>query len=315
MSSVLAPIAHAPGRVTTALRDLAMRLPHPLYFIAHHLHGRIRWRLRPAAGADGAFRPLSSLDLDRHRKSTTLFVMGSGASINSLTAEQWAEIGSADSLGLSFWPLHEFVPTYLSLEGPRDPDRATALYDLLTARAQDYRDVPLIAKGGAQRFDAERFAPALRPNLYYSAEMIVPARNETEFRRSLRWLMRLRLLDPQRALDEVPMTRASLTYALFIGVAMGYRTIVLCGIDLNTTGYFYEESAPADLEEAGIVPRTGQEGEVHLTFDPSLHPLTIDRVVRTVRREILEPAGVRLFIGSRDSALYPELPYYFERPG
>ena len=288
-----------------------MRMPFPLYFVAHHLDGRIDSRRVSAAGRGGAFRPLSTLDLSQRRTSTTLFILGRGSSINRMTDEHWQLIRAHDSMGVSFWPLHEFVPTYLCLEGP-PPDRAAALYGLLEARADEYRDVPIIAKGGAQRFDRDRFPPALRGNLYYSRQMIVPARDEAEFRRSLRWLKALRLLDAKRELDEVPMTRSSLTYTLFIAVAMGYRTIVLCGIDLRSTGYFYSEPGAPGVKHPELVPHTGQQGRVHLTFDPVQHPLTIDKIVRGVRDEILEPEGAKLYIGSRESALYPELPYFFE---
>lgn len=302
------------GRLRIALREGVMRMPFPLYFAAHHLDGRIDSRRVSPAGKGGAFKPLSSLDLSRHRSGTTLFILGSGSSINRMTDEQWQTVRAHDSMGVSFWPLHEFVPTYLCLEGPPD-DRAAALYGLLEARADEYRDVPIIAKGGAQRFDEDRFPPALRDNLYYSRQMIVPARDEAEFRRSLRWLKALRLLDPQRELDEVPMTRSSLTYTLFIAIAMGYRTVVLCGIDLKSTGYFYSEEGAPGVKHPELVPHTGQQGQVHLTFDPSLHPLTIDRIVCGVRDEIFAPLGAELYIGSRESALYPELPYFFETAG
>jgi hypothetical protein len=306
----MADAPSAPGRLRIALRERVLRMPFPLYFAAHHLDGRIDARRVSAAGRDRAFRPLSALDLSRHRTSSTLFILGSGSSINRMTDEQWQLIRAHDSMGVSFWPLHEFVPTYLCLEGP-PPDRAAALYGLLHARADEYRNVPIIAKGGAQRFEKDRFPPELRGNLYYSRQMIVPARDEAEFRRSLRWLKALRLLDPLRELDEVPMTRSSLTYTLFIAVAMGYRTIVLCGIDLKSTGYFYSEEG-ASVKHPELVPHTGQAGRVHLTFDPVQHPLTIDRIVRAVRDEVFAPAGAQLYIGSRESALYPELPFFFE---
>ena len=299
------------ARAWQVVRDRGMRLPFPLYFAAHHIDGRIDSRKVSAAGRERAFRPLSTLDVSRHRTSSTLFILGSGASINRITAEQWALIRAHDSMGVSFWPLHEFVPTYLCLEGP-PPDRADAMYGLLAARADEYRGVPMITKGGAQRFVKERFPAQLRPNLYYSRQMIVPGRDETEFRRSLRWLMALRLLDPTRELDEVPMTRSSLTYTLFIAVALGYRTVVLCGIDLKSTGYFYSEPGAPAVKHPELVPHTGQAGKVHLTFDPVHHPLTIDKIVRAVRDEVYTPIGARLFIGSRESALYPELPYFFE---
>lgn len=299
------------ARLWSFAREGGMRLPFPLYFAAHHADGRIDSRRVSAAGRDRAFKPLSTLDVSRHRTSSTLFILGSGASINRMTSAQWDRIRAHDSMGVSFWPLHEFVPTYLCLEGP-PPDRADALYGLLEARADEYAGVPIITKGGAQRFEKDRFPPALRPNLYYSRQMVVPGRSEAEFRRSLRWLMALRLLDPGRELDEVPMTRSSLTYTLFIAAAMGYRTIVLCGIDLKSTGYFYAEKGAPGVKHPELVPHTGQAGPVHLTFDPTQHPLTIDKVVRAVRDEVFEPRGVELYIGSRESALYPDLPYYFE---
>jgi hypothetical protein len=47
---------------------------------------------------------------DNHRE-LTFFVLGNGASVNSLTPRDFSAIQAGVSAGISAWPLHPFTPT------------------------------------------------------------------------------------------------------------------------------------------------------------------------------------------------------------
>ena len=55
--------------------------------------------------------------LGAKRKSDTLFVLGSGASIHDLNETEWAAIAAADSVGFNNWSLHPFIPTFCQSRG------------------------------------------------------------------------------------------------------------------------------------------------------------------------------------------------------
>src|SRR5687767_720284 len=55
------------------------------------------------------YRFLTEGELRATRKSDTLFVFGSGASLNAVSASQWQEIGRHDTLGFNWFVRQEFV--------------------------------------------------------------------------------------------------------------------------------------------------------------------------------------------------------------
>ena len=55
----------------------------------------------------------------------------------------------------------------------------------------------------------------------------------------------------------------------------------------------------------------GQTNDVHKTFDKTKDGLTIDQVLEALNKNILEPNGIKLYVGSTHSALFPGLPGYY----
>ena len=106
--------------------------------------------------------------------------------------------------------------------------------------------------------------------------------------------------------------RSSLTVLLSFGFFAGYNKIVLCGVDLNNTKYFYTEDNLYYKKKGVPIPPNKQKGKIHKTIDPSYGDITIDNIIYNLNKLIFEEQNIRLFIGSKKSALYPMLPYYFE---
>src|SRR5438105_10010101 len=133
----------------SALKDLAKRLPYPVllrifyfWYIARDI------RATETARRRSGVRRLNEVDLHAYKRSNTLFVLGSGASVNEISPERWKVIARHDSVGFNFWLVHPFVPTYYFLEVIRRADSPEAFDPFVTIaneRAADYRDVPKIA--------------------------------------------------------------------------------------------------------------------------------------------------------------------------
>ena len=85
---------------------------------------------------------------------------------------------------------------------------------------------------------------------------------------------------------------------------MGYKRIVLCGIDLSKQDYFYQhrELYPesADWEFA-------TRKDVHLTARRLPWMVPAPQVIEAFKKCVLDPTGVELFVENRSSTLFPEI--------
>src|SRR4051812_26800845 len=128
------------------LRKIAFRLPYPLLLRLLVLHRELfalprERRLVRNAGV----ATLDRVYLEAYKQSDTLFVLGSGSSINQISAERWSGIAAHDTLGFNFWLYHPFVPRFYFFE---NVGAAAAVFEPLkqaiASRAADYADVPKI---------------------------------------------------------------------------------------------------------------------------------------------------------------------------
>ena len=249
----------------------------------------------------------SELNIDEYKSSDTLFVMGSGASINEFGDNEWNLIRYNDSIGFNFWLIHEFIPTYYMFEPtkPGELERANVFFDLLDLRSFDYKNVPIIGKySGDNRLDLSRIPECLKNNIYMSY-IKIPGNEKNSFIKAINIMKSLKLYKTSLLFS----MRASISDAIFFGLKMKYKKIVLCGVDLNNIAYFYEDSKYCNRNIP--VPKSVQLGVVHKTIDSTYGELTIDMVIEEINKHLLKPNGVELYIGSQKSALYPMLPYYF----
>jgi hypothetical protein len=262
---------------------------------------------------------ISALRLSSIRTSDTLFVLGSGRSINDMSEDCFAGIARHDSLGFNFWLAHPFVPTlYLFYPGattnPEDRARLDGLFHCLMAeRADEYREVPKIVTDlWHHNAGMIRGCPdAFMTRLHAAEREIIFARNPRELAHSLRALDARGVFaadSPAHPVERLFKYCASLTAVLALALHMGHKRVVLCGIDLHDSKYFYE-----DVERyphmAGFHGSPTPGAPVHATigrWSPLMMP--IDEVVYGMRDVLYAPRGVELYVENAASALYPRIP-------
>lgn len=259
---------------------------------------------------------VSSNPLLSHKRSDTLFVLGSGSSINQLRPEDWAAIAAADSIGFNYWLLNEFVPNHYMFE-PHLPFEATRwLMHNFRLRGQPYQTMPIIMK------DGERYRPSelaslfreipqeIRKNVVLSWDWEIQSEDAGMFARKLDRLDRLGILAGSRfpALRK----RASVCFITMLAMRAGYKKIVLCGIDLNNADYFYARDREA-LEAQGYIvpPPPRPSNQPHKTEDPDFGSLTVSVVLDLLNQRIMKKRRIELFVALQSSKLYPMLPSYF----
>jgi hypothetical protein len=293
------------------LKSLAKSLPYPVFLRLFYLWDRMRWRRWAEAARKRAGIPsLDQVDLLQMKSSDTLFVLGSGPSINRISAERWRLIAAHDTVGFNWWLYHAFVPKFYFLEVIEKevfPEAFECYLTLASRRAADYASTIKIAmefhRLGAQTLD--HLPPAFRKNLFAAHKVEAPARNEAELTRALRYLQTGGAFQVTGRFSSLLKYAASLTTMLAFALKLGYKRVVLCGIDLKRPDYFFQDRRfyPESWE-----PPEAERFETHFTEVPLTWKLPVTRAVAVMKQQLLDPAGVELYIESQDSALWPIVP-------
>lgn len=259
--------------------------------------------------------PLDANPLQGRKTSDTLFILGSGSSVLSYSPDEWAHIARHDSLGFSYWTLHPFVPSNYVFELSKlDWDFACITRNL--AARLDYREKGTgVFVKDAERLDngtVKRLLRAIPEEvgsfcLMWDAE--IPGATPAEFARALTGLDRFGCFSGNGRWA-VPRNRASLFLCVNLAVRAGYRDIVLCGVDLNNTNYFFK-SEGFTVSPGLSVPPDYQSGSVHKTNDTAHGEMTISVILDVFDRVVLQPRGITLSVAKASSALHPRFPAFF----
>lgn len=293
------------------VRSLAKQLPHPLLCRLYH-HRRLRKesaRVVEAAALAG-LPLLETLDLPGLRTSNTLFILGSAWSINDISDERWQIIGRHDSVGINFWPAHPFVPRFFHFEDiayEYQPVMYEAFQKLLRRRSEAYANTVKIiteVNAVAGRQTIFELPEGIKKNLYVGFSMPVVARSEEELRVGLRYMRSIGAFSPREKVAWLFKYGGSVIAMLTLGVIMGYKRIILCGVDLNKQDYFYQhrERYP---ECAGweFVSRN----DSHLTTRRLPWLVPAQAVVYLFKELVLDQEGIELYVENGASTLYPKV--------
>jgi len=91
---------------------------------------------------------------------------------------------------------------------------------------------------------------------------------------------------------------------------MGYSKIVLVGVDLNNTEYFWENNRDYDLNLIPEWPANNQQSAKHETMGTLIRPFSVPDMVIALKSAAETGFGAKLYIGSPKSELAQYLPLY-----
>lgn len=298
-----------------AIERAGLRLPY--YVTKSTLESR---RSMATLSKKGVGPQITEVPLTEYKTSDTLFVLGSGSSITDITDTQWAHIDQMDTVGLNRWPVHEFTPTYHVFELPLGhEDFVQKYWDLLNYRKESYSGVPLILKDASRVrdvLDPDRLPEWLAGDLIVSSDSsFYPAVTLQSTKLENDHL--LRYLDSKGYFDLGQITtlyrlRGSISYLIHLGTVLRYDTIVLCGVDMIDSSYFFD--AEHYLGSDVPIPRhrrqSGDESDEHDTNDPDIGSLTLEKIIYSMNDVVLKPRGIDLYVENEVSALHPQIPSY-----
>ena len=260
----------------------------------------------PVFGAD-ALRALRALKPD----ATTAFILGTGASAADLSDQKLEYIQSQFSIGVNQWIFHPMIPDVYAYEV--DPDvrllqaldrpevraKVPHLLFLKPSRLEDFSNASHLPE-----FIRERSFLYSRVNMWTRRESNIGP----DFKRITHSISRRR--NPDVLLDN----GASIARMIALCGVLGFRNIVLVGVDLNNVEYFWHRR-PDYLRKLGIESfGTAQKGRVHETLMSISRPFSIDDYVSGV--SAVNEGGARLLVESQDSLLATKIRVWNqEKPG
>jgi hypothetical protein len=254
-------------------------------------------------------RRFTDLDLRSVKRSDTLFILASGSSINKIPPARWDAIARHDSIGFNFWPIHRFIPKMYFMEAI-STDHPHEMFDLFCRiarqRSKDYSWVIKVVTELRYALPAGRFAGSEEfPGPWYTLPTLpVAASTKAEFAYGLNYLRSKGLFDTIDRINVVFKQASTLSSLIALASQMQYRIIVLCGVDLNHSEYFYQDAA--------LYPKTASlefspRHQPHATNSPMPWRITIESVILEMKRQLLDPTGVQLYVENRSSALWPRI--------
>jgi hypothetical protein len=292
------------------IADLLHETSYPVFLAAYYLKYLLfELRKDEYCRRKLGIRLFSELQVSTIKRSDTLFILASGASINQISLARWQIIRRHDSIGFNFWPVHPFVPTLYFVEAIEE-EHPYGMFEPLCRiarkRARDYAGVTKVVTELRNAFPSGRFASLYEiPGAWHVLRTFpVAASTDDEFANGLRYLRRKGLFEPGSRIGSVFKQASTLTSLIALAIRMQYRRIVLCGVDLNDSRYFYLDARlypeTAALE---FSPRNRQQ----CTNSPMPWRITVEAVILEMKRQLLDPAGIRIFVESRSSALWPKI--------
>jgi len=189
------------------------------------------------------YRLLDEDELRATRRSDTVFVFGSSASLNEIPAADWDAIAAHDTMGFNWFVRQRFVRCdYHLIRGIPDNDTDASIWRpqlddyFRTLRANElFRDTIYLVQTGLRATNGNR---ALGYGYLRSGSRIFLWRTNTRRRR------------PARSFAE-GLTHGTTTLQECVNLAwlLGWREIVLVGVDLRDRRYFWapEETRTVDL--------------------------------------------------------------------
>ena len=259
----------------------------------------------------GVHRDFDCSILGRLKRANTIFILGSGGSINDITNDMWSHMRKNNSVGFNNWYAHDFIPDFFCFEVKRDARFCKRFFSNFNKVQYRYCNIPIIWK------DPWAFNPNILAeyrDLFFGKKVIFPRFIELEGGSSTELSDNLQSSLYIREKYFVPedyiilQRRASLSALVDLACQLGFKNIVLCGVDLVDSKYFWETQDYVNLHDFDL-PIT-PPGGIHKTNDRSFGELTISHVLVEYRNIIKSKYRAEIFLGNKRSALYPEFPLY-----
>lgn len=334
-ASVSEPLFHACTRKASRQKSRRMIEPKPgalKKLISHPSLAHLRYQIwRRDARQDAAVAanfaraqkmPLVNIfssPIFTNTGDTTLFILGSGWSVNSMSQQMFAHIAAHQSVGINYWFFHDFVPTAFSFDAGKvaNSEKSRVKKSLDTIGRLFSREPILAAQPNIlllrpYQSNSQYLVPVpeeLRPKSWVSGRANLLSSGATSLSADLRVMVNRigRNALPPAAL---PDNGSSVVRLIFLALAQGFRDIVLVGIDLNAQPHFWfaPEYVKRYPEYVALFPEP--DNKPHGTTGSIDRPIGNLEFIETLNRILVESQRGKLWAASPHSQLGDVLPQY-----
>lgn len=248
----------------------------------------------------------------KKKKSDKLFVLGSGSSINKI--EFWDHIRQHDSIGFNYFLFHKFIPRFYIFESTYKSNNYeyNAQLKLIKYKLNSYKKASIYLKirNGYQdikkifKEKKIKYSVILDYNINLSRNKLIKNINKYLYK----------FLDKFFFIGQGVGTVEKICLKAFYS---GYKSIILCGVDLKNISYFFykKKNIVKELRQY-IYPvkkskNNAHKSKVHTTADP-FHckgKLTVQDVLLIYQKYLFKNKCV-IYNVSKKSLLYKKFPLY-----
>jgi hypothetical protein len=248
-------------------------------------------------------------DFLKYKTSDTIFILGSGPSINLISNEQWDHISKCNSIGFNYWLVHDFVPTFFMYQGVDD-----SMLNLLSDSISKYKDVPFILRGtdiALGRFNTSdvRLNLLKRNPVYFLNSFPISSMSDIEIIKLIEFMQALGFFNFGEISRLIPKFRSSLGLLISLSYQMGYKKIVLCGMDMQDSRHFWDSELFKDHKAKYGLPREGAVN-IGLFTDGKYSKNTVPEYVYSLKDWMFNESNVEITLLNSQSVLYPNLKIY-----
>jgi len=227
------------------------------------------------------------------RKTDTCVMLGSGPSINKIDAYGWKKIENYDTFAWNNWVYHPtFIPRFYALEVKKKRNFAQ-IGRRFKEKWNLYLNVNFLIHKSSEQSLSYVVIKGM-PNIYL-VKFVRRDKKRTHKVFTADYQMNRKCLTASYL--------TSITAYIELLYRMGYTTIVLYGVDMLNSYYFWS---------------FGEFGETHckwnkqhLNRNPKLPHSThqVKDFIVDFDRRWMRPEGKKIVVGHKETALYPELEY------
>jgi len=244
--------------------------------------------------------------LEDDSEAETFYVLGSGSSIEDLTEANFDHIAGQTSVGINNWGLHPFVPNIYSLESVPwvgdggDFVRAMKLLDRSDIVSRQPEILILRPKTFAEIKQISQLPSSLQHSVsFYGRIMPATRHNENLTGDVSEFFSNIAPRFSSIVLD----SGASVVRMVVLGILLGFPRIVLAGIDLNSSPYFWEANPKYLSGLTSPPPVNNQAWAQHETASSSNRPFDVITMLRALGTFFSTQRGGQMLVTSPDSAL------------
>jgi len=256
-----------------------------------------------------------NLFLPQKTEADTFFVLGSGASINRLSDQNFSEIARQRSVGINTWPIHSFVPDFYSFECVSwigdGLDFARSL-ELLRQEALLKARPPIVVLRLKTDFEIQQLSALPKEfcdRLFFYGRVTPSTRAVDQLQVDLRYILGA---STRKAPTVLADSGSSVVRMVALGMALGYKNIVLTGIDLNGGSYFWQENPMYEKVLSRFPIFSRQLGVRHETLERGRRPFVVTEMVEALAKRYCSSPQTphQLYVSSEESTLAELIPVY-----